>query len=171
MQPKAGNRELIGLVVLLVASISWSIGSLYSRGARLPQAPLMGTGMEMLVASLGFAVLATLNGDWGRIEPGAISTQSLVSLGYLIVFGGLIGFGAYTWLLRNIPTPVVAAHAYVNPLIAILLGSLIIQEPLTPRIMISAAVIIGSVVLISLARALPARRTEKLAVQPAPGND
>jgi drug/metabolite transporter (DMT)-like permease len=170
-EPGTGSRELIGLGMLILVSLSWSIGSLYSRGARLPDAPLMGTGMEMLVASLGFAVLATLNGEWGRIEPAAISTRSLLSLGYLIVFGGLIGFVAYTWLLRNISTPVVAAHAYVNPMIAILLGSLIVQEPLTPRIIFSAAVIIGSVVLISLARALPARQSEKLAIEPAPGND
>jgi drug/metabolite transporter (DMT)-like permease len=170
-EPGAGSREILGLVMLLLASLSWSIGSLYSRGARLPDAPLMGTGMEMLVASLGFAVLATLDGEWGRVDLTAISAPSLLGLGYLIVFGGLIGFVAYTWLLRKIATPIVAAHAYINPLIAILLGSLIVQEPLTPRIILAAVVIIGSVVLISLARALPARRVADIAIEPAPGND
>jgi drug/metabolite transporter (DMT)-like permease len=171
IQPDTGNQELFGLVVLLLASLSWSIGSLYSRGARLPAAPLMGTGMEMLVASLGFALLAVLNGEWNRFETAAISSASLIALGYLVIFGGLIGFVAYTWLLRNVATPVVATHAYVNPLIAILLGSLLAQEPLTPRILFSAAVIVGSVVLISLARSLPSRRSEDFALEPAAGDD
>jgi drug/metabolite transporter (DMT)-like permease len=166
-----GSMELVGLVVLLLASLSWSIGSLYSRGARLPAAPLMGTGSEMLVASLGFAILATAGGEWSRLDLSAISPASLVSLAYLIVFGGLIGFGAYTWLLRNVSTPIVAAHAYVNPLIAILLGSLIVQEPLTPRILLSAAIIIGSVVLVSLRSSLPSRRSEVYALEPASGDD
>ena len=167
----AGSRELLGLVVLLLASLSWSIGSLYSRGAALPAAPLMGTGMEMLLASLGFVVLATLNREWSRFDPASVSTASLLGLSYLIVFGGLFGFVAYTWLLRNVATPVVAAHAYVNPLIAILLGSLVVQEPLTPRILISAGVIIGSVVLISLARSLPSRQSESYSLEPAGGDD
>lgn len=144
--------EPLGLSVLLIASLSWSIGSLYSRGARLPSAPLMGTGMEMLLASLGFVVLATLTGEWRQLDIAAISPASWWSLAYLVVFGGLIGFVAYTWLLRIAPTPLVSAHAYVNPLIAIMLGSLVAQEPLTVEILIATAIITGSVALITLAR-------------------
>lgn len=144
--------EPLGLSVLLIASLSWSIGSLYSRGARLPSAPLMGTGMEMLLASLGFVVLATLTGEWRQLDIAAISPASWWSLAYLVVFGGLIGFVAYTWLLRVAPTPLVSAHAYVNPLIAIMLGSLVAQEPLTVEILIATAIITGSVALITLAR-------------------
>ena len=129
-QQEAGARiiEPLGMAVLLMASLSWSIGSLYSRGARLPSAPLIGTGMEMLLASLGFAVLGTVSGEWGRLELSAVSLASWWSLAYLVVFGGLIGFVAYTWLLRVAPTPLVSAHAYVNPLIAVLLGSLIVRN-------------------------------------------
>lgn len=168
-----GSADLdpVGLVVLLFASLSWSIGSLYSRGARLPAAPLMGTGIEMLAASLGFILLGTLNGEWARIDPSTISIGSLLSLAYLVVFGGLIGFVAYTWLLRTAPTPLVAAHAYVNPLIAIFLGSVVADEPLTPRILTAALVILGSVALLTLARSLPAKKVHEPILQPAPGND
>ncbi len=144
--------EPLGMIVLLLASLSWSVGSLYSRGARLPTAPLMGTGIEMLVASLGFAVLGTLTGEWSRLELTTISPASWWSLAYLVIFGGLIGFVAYTWLLRVAPTPLVSAHAYINPLIAVLLGSLIVREPLTLNILIATAVITGSVALITVTR-------------------
>ncbi len=172
-QGEAGSQAVdgLGLSVLLTASLFWSLGSLYSRGARLPAAPLMGTGIEMLAASLGFVVLATLNGEWSRLDLPSITTPSLLSLGYLVVFGGLIGFSAYTWLMRNVATPLVSAHAYINPLIAILLGSLVADEPLTARTLVSAAIIVGSLVLINLARMSDKQLPEHLVSAPAPGND
>ncbi|MGW8249276.1 MAG: EamA family transporter [Anaerolineales bacterium] len=161
----------LGLTVLLLASLSWSIGSLYSRGARLPAAPLMGTGIEMLLASLGFLVLATLGGEWNRVDLSAISTESWLSLSYLVVFGGLIGFVAYTWLLRNAPTPLVSAHAYINPLIAILLGSLLANEPLTPETLVAAVVIVASVALITVSRAFPFKKKKAPILEPAVDGD
>jgi drug/metabolite transporter (DMT)-like permease len=176
IQPWEQNAEariidMVGLVVLLLAGLSWSIGSLYSRGARLPAAPLMGTGMEMLLASLGFLVLATFGGEWSQLDISAISTASWLSLAYLVVFGGLIGFVAYTWLLRSAPTPLVSAHAYVNPLIAILLGSLVAREPLTPEIMAAAAVIVVSVAAITMARSWPFKKKTSPILEPAPDAD
>ena len=141
-----------GVIVLLLAALSWSIGSLYSRKAPLPDSPLMGTGMEMLAGSLGLFVFGSLVGEWGQLDIAAITPRSLLGLLYLITFGSLIGFVSYTWLLRNAPTPLVSTYAYVNPLVAIFLGTLLGNEPITWRVVISALVILSSVGLINFSR-------------------
>jgi drug/metabolite transporter (DMT)-like permease len=146
---------MIGLGALFLATFFWALGSLYNRSARLPGSPLLGTGMEMLVGGGCLLVIATLTGEWGRLDLASISTRSLWGLAYLIVFGALIGFVAYTWLLRVAPTPLVSTYAYVNPLIAVLLGSWLAQEALNLRILLAAAVIVSSVFLINTGRATP----------------
>ena len=151
----AGNRQAIdplGLAALLMAAFFWAVGSLYNRGARLPASPLLGTGMEMLAGGMGLLLLGTLTGEWGQLHLSAITARSLWSLAYLIVFGALVGFAAYTWLLRVAPTPLVSTYAYVNPLIAVFIGHLLAQEPLNARILLSALVIIGAVALINTSR-------------------
>jgi len=146
---------MIGLGALFLATFFWALGSLYNRNARLPGSPLLGTGVEMLVGGGCLLVIATLTGEWGRLDLASISTRSLWGLAYLIVFGALIGFVAYTWLLRVAPTPLVSTYAYVNPLIAILLGSWLAQEALDLRILLAAVVIVSSVFLINTGRATP----------------
>jgi len=161
---------MIGLGALFLATFFWALGSLYSRTARLPGSPLMGTGMEMLVGGGCLLVIATLTGEWGRLDIAAISARSLFGLVYLIVFGALIGFVAYTWLLRAAPTPLVSTYAYVNPLIAVLLGSWLAGEALDLRIMLAALIIVGSVFLINTGRSTsPAPKPVMLA--PSSGDD
>jgi drug/metabolite transporter (DMT)-like permease len=148
-----GNGEgldPIGVAALLLASLCWSIGSLYSRSARLPSSPLLGTGMEMLTGGAGLLLLGSLTGEWSHLDLSSISARSLWGLAYLIVFGSWIGFTAYTWLLRAAPTPLVSTYAYVNPIVAILLGHLIAGESLTPRILMATAIIIASVGLTTM---------------------
>lgn len=156
-----------GVIALLLAALSWSVGSLYSRKAPLPDSPLMGTGMEMLAGSLGLLVLGSLVGEWGQFDLNAITARSLFGLLYLITFGSLVGYVSYTWLLRNAPTPLVSTYAYVNPLVAILLGALLGNEPVTWRVMISALIIISSVGLINFSRARAASRAEIKTPDPA----
>jgi drug/metabolite transporter (DMT)-like permease len=144
----------IGIIVLLAGALSWSIGSLFSRHAPLPNSPLLGTGMEMLAGSAGVFVLGTLLGEWRGFHLTNISPESWAGLAYLIVFGSGVGFVAYTWLLRNAPTATVSTYAYVNPIVAILLGALVLHEPLETIEIISAAVIITGVVLITTAKSL-----------------
>jgi drug/metabolite transporter (DMT)-like permease len=151
------SLDLLGIGVLVFAALSWSIGSLYSRNAPLPAAPLLGTGMEMLAGSLALFIFSGLVGEWGQVHLAAISLRSLGGLIYLIIFGSGIGFVAYTWLLRNAPTPIVSTYAYVNPVVAILLGSFVGHEPLETLEIISAIIIIGAVVLITTAKTLVAR--------------
>lgn len=156
-----------GILVLLLAALSWSIGSLYSRKAPLPAAPLMATGIEMLAGSLGLFVFGSLVGEWGQLNLAAISSRSLFGLVYLIAFGSLIGFVAYTWLLRNAPTPLVSTYAYVNPLVAILLGTLLGQEAFSPRILICALIILSSVGIINFSRSWAASQPEAKKSAPA----
>jgi drug/metabolite transporter (DMT)-like permease len=163
------SLDPVGMAVLIFAALSWSVGSLYSRKASLPNSPLLGTGMEMLVGSLGLFILATLTGEWNQFHLAAISMRSLGGLAWLIVFGSGIGFVAYTWLLRNAPTPIVSTYAYVNPVVAILLGSLLANETLESLEIIAALIIITGVVLITTARSLADRKVPRVPL--IPGED
>jgi drug/metabolite transporter (DMT)-like permease len=149
---QSGQFELVGILICLVAAFLWSLGSIYSRRSDLPKSALMTTGMEMLAGSIGLFIVATLAGEWQQFSMGDISSKSIYGLVYLITIGSLIGFVSYAWLLRNAPVSLVATYAYVNPLVAILLGSALAQEPLTPRILVAAGVIIGSVVLVNYSK-------------------
>jgi drug/metabolite transporter (DMT)-like permease len=141
--------DLLGIGVLVLAAFLWAIGSIYSRDADLPRSPLLGTSIEMLAGSVGLYIASLLTGEWKTFNIGAVSQQSVLGLLYLIVLGTLVGFVAYTWLLRNAPISLVSTYAYVNPLVAILLGNWLVQEPLNWEVALAAAIIIGSVVLIN----------------------
>ena len=164
-----------GILALLIGAFLWAVGSLYGRGAKLPSSPLLGTGMEMLAGGAGLLLLGTLTGEWGRVDLSALSTRSLLGFGYLVFFGSLVGFAAYTWLLRVAPTALVSTYAYVNPLVAIILGNLLANEPLTPRVIIATGVILSAVAVITMnqpARSKPAREPEPVrVVTPACGDD
>jgi drug/metabolite transporter (DMT)-like permease len=150
--PVEGQIDPIGAGVVIFGTISWASGSVYGRSAKLPASPLLGTGMEMLIGGVGLGVLATLAGDWSRLDFSAVTRQSWLALLYLIVVGSWIGFSAYVWLLKNASLPLVSTYAYVNPVVALFLGALILDEPITPRILVAAAIIVGAVVLTVRAR-------------------
>jgi drug/metabolite transporter (DMT)-like permease len=145
------SRSLIGSLALVVAALLWAIGSLYSRHAALPESPLLATGMQMLCGGIALLVLGTFTGEWSRFEIANVSARSLGALVYLILFGSILGFSAYAWLLRVSTPEKVSTYAYVNPVVAVMLGWLAGGEPLTPGILAAAAVIVGSVVLITSA--------------------
>jgi drug/metabolite transporter (DMT)-like permease len=153
--PENGEMYTAGWVVLVLASISWAIGSLYSRTALLP-APLLATGMQMLTGGALLLVAGVVTGELSGLDPAAFSTRSILALVYLIVFGALIGYSAYVWLLR-VTTPAVAStYAYVNPVVAVFLGWSLAGEALTARIMVASAVIVGAVALITRSARRPA---------------
>ena len=107
---------------------------------------LLGTGLEMLAGGVALVLAGGLAGEIGRTNVETISASSLVALAYLIVFGSLVGFTAYTWLLANVPVSVVGTYAYVNPIVAVALGAMLRSEPITPRTLIATVIIIGAVV-------------------------
>jgi drug/metabolite transporter (DMT)-like permease len=141
-----GALDPFGIGLLVIAEIAWAAGSLYARRGPLPANALLGTGMEQLAGGLLLAAAGLLIGELGRTDLAAVSVQSLVGLAYLIVFGSLVAFTAYTWLLNHAPITTVATYAYVNPVIALALGILIRGESLTPRSMLAIVLIIGAVV-------------------------
>ena len=142
-----GSVDIVGALVLLLAAFLWSAGSLYSRTAKLPDSPLLGTSMEMLVGGACLLLLSFATGEWRGLDVAAITTTSWLSLGYLIAFGALVGYTSYTWLLRVAPTPLVSTYAYVNPVVAVVLGYFLAAEPLTPRSLLATVIIVSAVVL------------------------
>jgi drug/metabolite transporter (DMT)-like permease len=160
--------DAIGTIAVIFASFFWSVGSIYSRSAELTKSALMNTGIEMLAGSVPIFLVSLALGEWQRFDIRMVSTESWLGLLYLITFGSMIGFVAYIWLLQNAPISLVATYAYVNPLVAVLLGAWFASEPLTPRILAAAGIIIGSVVFINWARQVKVK-TEPL--QPAAGGE
>lgn len=148
-----GRVEPLGAAVLLFASFSWALGSLYSRNARLPRAPLLATAMQMLSGGFFQALIGLGMGELSRFDPSSVAPRSVVALGYLIVFGSLVGFSAYIWLLRVSTPALVSTYAYVNPVIAVLLGWALAGEPLTLRVIVAAGIILAAVMLIGSHRA------------------
>lgn len=139
----------ISYVALLLSPVLWSIGSLYSRGAELPQAQLLGVGMEMLAGGVLLLLLATVTGEWAALDLAAISLRSTAAFLYLIFIGAIIGFTAYIWLLKNTTPTNATTYAYVNPVVAVFLGWAVLGEPVTPAMLAAMAIIIFSVALIS----------------------
>jgi drug/metabolite transporter (DMT)-like permease len=146
--PTGGADEIdpLGIAIVVCSALCWTAGSLYARRAPLPSNQLLGSGMEQLVGGSVMLGVAMLIGEFAALQPGSVSTESLLALGYLIVFGSLLAFTAYVWLLEHAPISTVATYAYVNPVVAVFLGVLLLSEPLTPRILLAAGLIIGAVV-------------------------
>jgi drug/metabolite transporter (DMT)-like permease len=142
------GQSLLGMIVLLMAAFSWSIGSIYSHQADLPKSTLLGTGIELLAGSAGSFVVGFVTGEAGQLHIASITASSIAGLAYLIVIGSIIGFGCYTWLLRVAPTTLVVTYAYVNPLVAVFLGSLLAGEVLTPQVLFATPMILSAIVLI-----------------------
>ena len=144
-----GGIDPLGIAAVMVASVSWAWGSLYSQRAKLPPSPLLGTAMQMLGGGGLLLLASALTGEPARFHLAAVSMRSALSLGYLVVFGALIAFTAYVWLLRVAPPVLVSTYAYVNPLVAVFLGWAVAGEPITRGTLIAAAVILAGVALIS----------------------
>jgi len=148
-----GDIDLVGALICLFAPISWTIGSLYARGARLPDSPLLGSGMEMLAGGAVLAVVGLASGE--RFDVGAVSGRSWLALAALIVFGSIVAYSCYVWLLTVAPTELVSTYAYVNPVIAVLLGAVFLNEAITAWVLLAGAAIVTSVVLIVKAQSAP----------------
>ncbi|HEX6140213.1 MAG TPA: EamA family transporter [Candidatus Limnocylindria bacterium] len=135
-----------GIALLVVATVSWAAGSLYARHGPLPRNDLLGTGMEQFAGGVTLALVGLAVGELGRTDLGAVSTASIIGLVYLVVFGSLVAFTAYVWLLNHVAVTTVATYAYVNPIVAVALGMLFRSEQLSLRTLLAAALIIGAVV-------------------------
>jgi drug/metabolite transporter (DMT)-like permease len=147
--------DTIGGLALLAACVFWAIGSLYSRRAKLPGSPFLATAAQMTIAGALLLVIGALAGEGAALDLDRVSTKSVLALGYLIVFGAILGLTAYVWLL-SVTTPArVSTYAYVNPVVALLLGYGLANEPLSSRVLLATSVILGAVILITTSRAKP----------------
>ena len=162
--PGSGRINLGGAALGLAAPLCWAAGSVFTRHVKLPTRPLVAASMEMLCAAGLFLIAGLLTGEAGRLHWQAISTQSVLALVYLITFGSLVGFSAYVWLLRSAPLSLVSTYAYVNPVVAVILGAVFLSEALSPRTVIAGGIIITAVALIVVAR----QRALQVRAAPAP---
>ena len=148
-----GALEPIGLLLVLAAPIGWSGGSLFgARRANQPRPPLFATGIQMVGGGIALSLMAVLTGEPGRFDPAAVSQDSFLALVYLTLIGSLIGYSTYAWLLTAAPVSLVATYAYVNPVVAVVLGALILREPIEPRTLVAGTVIVVAVAMIVTAR-------------------
>ena len=153
----SGRVELLSMLMIVGAAVSWSIGTYISKRVDMPHDPLASTGVQMLVGGVGLLAVGGLTGE--TVQPDTFSAESLLSLGYLIVFGSVLAYTAYTWALIHASVSRVSTYAYVNPVVAVILGGLLLQETIDLTMLIGAAVIIVSVWLVI--------RTEARAPSPA----
>lgn len=142
-------RALVGGLVILGGSLSWAAGSIYARSATVPTAPRMATAVQMLAGGALLTVAGAGAGEWAGFDPGAVSLRSAAALAYLIVFGALVAYSAYIWLLGVTTAARVSTYAYVNPVVALLLGWALADEPLTPRTLVAAGVILSAVLVLN----------------------
>ena len=144
-----GAGQWIGIIAVMIGALSWAAGSIYGLRGASPKSPLLAAGMQMIAGSISLLIVGMIRGEWRTFDPSAISSASMFGLAYLIIFGSLVGFTAYSWLLKNARPSMVATYAYVNPVIAVLLGWLIAGESMTGQMLIGAGIVVGSVVLIT----------------------
>ena len=142
----------LGVVALLSACLFWATGSIYSKTADLPKSSLMNTGAQMLIGSISLFIVSGLSGELSGWNIADVSSRSIYGLLYLTFVGSLVGFASYGWLLQNAPISLVSTYAYVNPIVAVLLGVWLANEVLEPRIWLATAIIIGSVIFINSTR-------------------
>jgi len=158
----SGRVDALGAVVILGAAFAWAAGSTYARVAPLPSDTFMSAAVQMLTAGLGLGIVSAVSGERVTAVP---SAQSLAAVAFLIVFGSLVAFTAYGWLLQNAPSSVVSTYAYVNPAVAVFLGWLFVGEHVGSREIAAGLVILSSVALLALRyerRAVPEPVAEAL---------
>ena len=144
----SGRVSVTGVIIVLAAAFAWALGTLMSRRVTMPSSPALASGMELLCGGVALLALSAAAGEFGSVHLAHISVRSWLALGYLTVAGSIVAFSAYGIVVRTLPTATVATYAYVNPVIAVLLGTLILNERLTPAILAGGALIVGAVVLV-----------------------
>lgn len=145
-----GSVNVLGVLAVTAGTLGWASGSIYSKHAALPEPQLLATGMEMLCGGAMLVVLSFAVGEPGTFHIGDVSARSWLAFFYLTIFGSLVAFSAYVWLLRVVRPALVSTYAYVNPLVAVALGWALAGEALSARMGLAAAVILAGVVLITI---------------------
>ncbi|HKQ50707.1 MAG TPA: drug/metabolite exporter YedA [Phycisphaerae bacterium] len=168
-RPISGESlNFLGAGVVVLGSLSWAIGSIWSQHARMPASPLLFAGMEMLAGGILLSVAGVVTGEWRQMDTWHFSLSSCLALLYLAVFGSIIAFSAYTWLLTVTSAAKVSTYAYVNPVVAVLLGFLVKKEPVGSWTIAAMAIIVTGVVFITRGRRSAAATVTDQTVETAP---
>ncbi len=147
-----GGGQVLAVLTALLGSALWAAGSIRSRRRRGPSDAVVGAGTEMVGAAVAFALLGLVRGELGQVELSSLAPSVWLALAYLTLAGSLVGYSAYTWLLRNVRTAVVGTYAYVNPVVAVALGWAVLGERITARTLVAGLLVLGSVVLLVTGR-------------------
>ncbi|MDR3200648.1 MAG: EamA family transporter [Spirochaetales bacterium] len=139
----------LGAAALMIGSILWSAGSLKSRTAVFPSSRVLGSSMQMLGGGLGLVLAGILTGEPWRFHAEDVTTVSILGFAYLVVIGSIFSFAMYTWLLGVAPTPLVSTYAYVNPIVAVILGALVLGEVISLRLVIASAMIVAAIAIVT----------------------
>ncbi|MGH2795651.1 MAG: EamA family transporter [Actinomycetota bacterium] len=166
-----GAVDTLGALVVVFASLSWAIGSLYSRRAPLPKRPLVSASMQMICGGVALGIAGIVGGELGRFEPASFSRSSILAFFYLIFFGAIAAFSCYAWLLRVAPTSLVSTYAYVNPVVAVALGWAIVDERVEPLTFVAGAIIVAAVAMIVTGRRIEEPGELAAGVPPVDGPD
>jgi drug/metabolite transporter (DMT)-like permease len=145
----AATTDVWGVVFSIMAMIGWSLGSIFARSLTLPKSPFMTTAIQMLLGSVMLTGVGTVMGEWAKVDAARVTTSALVALLFLIVFGSIVAYSAYMWLLRNAAPTLVSTYTYVNPVVAIILGWALAGEPVTWRLMVALVFILGAIYCIA----------------------
>ena len=157
------DTSVIGMLAVLAGSLSWAAGVVISPKLKLPTDALARTAVPLVCGAVMLLATAGLTGEFHALRWSAVSLKSILGLAFLIFFGSIVAFTAYTWLLQRCPPTLVATHTYANPVVAVLLGWLLASEPLTARVLLASVAILGAIVLIRRGE----RATERPKVTPA----
>ena len=149
--------QLLGSISLLFSSLSWAVGSVLSRRWQMKVDPLVATGWEMLFASLAHSMLALVT---GQFHHATFNHRGVMAVLYLVVFGSWIGYTAYVWLLKHVPTPKVATYAYVNPIVAVILGFIVLHERVDRFMLAGSVIIVAAVALVTTAKVKVGKKLE-----------
>ena len=155
------HADLRGPIALTCASASWSLGSVYAKRHPTEASPYMGAAVQMLVGGAAVALAGSLLGEWSAWH---LSPRGAAAIGYLVVFGSIVGYSAYVYALHHASPTIVGTYAYVNPVIAVFLGWLLLHEPMTARTLVATSLILGAVVWIQFAGRLAVGRSRGRAV-------
>ena len=153
---------------LLAATFFWGVGMIVMRYVRDPAEPFTASGIQMICGSGWLLVASLATGELSRFHPEAISSRSVIAWTYLVLFGSLVGFSTFTWLMKHSTPAKVSTYAYVNPIVAVFLGWLVLHEPVSPRLFVAAAIIIAGVAVITVAKTIKAAPAEESAPSTEP---
>jgi drug/metabolite transporter (DMT)-like permease len=148
-----GRLDPLGIAALVISPMAWGAGATFAaNGARLPANPILATGLEMFSGSVVLFAAAVVSGEIAAFRPETLTTDALLATGYLTVVGSLVAFTAFTWAIRHAPLPLVTTYAFVNPVIAVFLGWLLLHETVEPVQLVAGGVIVTGVAMIIAAR-------------------